>query len=185
MDDQEELLKLIDDIITYQTERDLDSFIKLYKTDSFLLGTGRIEVFSTLDQIRNAWKLTFDVDEIIIDKYEIKNLKHVNDVAWTTIIFDLTGSMDGVRFEYKSSRISMVFEKVNNQWLISQWHASFPQIGADESVGNWPTISKIQIAINELIDVLGLDHVLTDEKKAIMAYLIKAKSIADSITSNE
>jgi hypothetical protein len=74
-------------------------------------------------------------------------------------------------------RFSLVCERDDDKWLISQLHASVPQIGVDETTG-MPTRTAIKNKIDELINEFELYSDHDTERKAIREYLEKAKEIA-------
>ncbi|MHA2402956.1 MAG: nuclear transport factor 2 family protein [Candidatus Kariarchaeaceae archaeon] len=124
--------------------------------------------------------LTFDVEKVSINNFEIKNLKIAGDVAWAIVVGDIALIDKGMRFDFERSRVSMVFEKVNGKWFISQWHTSVPQIGTEDKIG-YPTVSDIQSKIASLIEELGINPNLGEVREEIEKYLAKAKSIVESL----
>ncbi|MHA1992751.1 MAG: nuclear transport factor 2 family protein [Candidatus Hodarchaeales archaeon] len=122
MNEEDVLRDLINKIISYIVNKDLDSILRFIKDDSCLLGTGKNEISQT-PEIRRAmlslWGITFQ-DEFNMSNVEIIQLEVRNDVAWAVLISDWSYSHEGIQYEIEKARISIVFEKENNQWLVSQ-----------------------------------------------------------------
>ncbi|MHA2100944.1 MAG: nuclear transport factor 2 family protein [Candidatus Kariarchaeaceae archaeon] len=177
MDDTKEIRDLIDTFVYHVGEKNLEETVNLFKKDHFGMGSGENETHATFEQLKKHWEISFTLDEIHIENLRIYNLKVIGNVAWCFFNFDSTW-VKNEEVVYKGKlRFSLVCERDDDKWLISQLHASVPQIGVDETTG-MPTRTAIKNKIDELINEFELYSDHDTERKAIREYLEKAKEIA-------
>ncbi|MHA2502457.1 MAG: YybH family protein [Candidatus Kariarchaeaceae archaeon] len=166
---------IIDRFFTAVEQKDI-GIVSLYAEDAFTFGTGKVEITNTVDENRKLWEATFVVEEMKFSNINILHLRILETHALLSLNFDLKVVDNGMTQLFEGGRITMVFEKREDSWLISQFHNSVPQLGTQESIG-WPTISQIQQQIDDMISNLGLNPNLGSKKVQIMKYLEKARAM--------
>jgi ketosteroid isomerase-like protein len=117
------------------TKRDLNGIISLIAPDedTVLYATEadekRIGLDEIIFQIERNWSLT----EAISCDYNWISISAAGVVAWAAIDMVFRSKVKGHNVIILPSRVTMVFEKRSDKWLIVQGHFSYP----DEKVNLW------------------------------------------------
>lgn len=183
MGSTEEIRDLIDKFVSHMVAMNQEEMVNLFKKDHYGMGTGEDETHSTFEQLIKHWEISFALDELHMENLLLQNLKVIGNVAWCFFNGDSKWvKNEEVVYEGKL-RFSMVCEREDDVWLISQVHASVPQIGVDE-ITKMPTREAINNKIDELINEFELhpNYDIKVKGKAIREYLEKAREIAANLS---
>lgn len=161
--------------MSYMENKDLNAVLRYFKKDSLHIGTGKNEIGVDEQKTKEIWESSLDNDGIEIRNIEIIQLEIRGDVAWSLFLCDMVVMGEGIKYYFENVRRSIVFEKENGNWMISQWHASNYLIGTEEGIG-WPSMLKIKNDINNLIEKLGLNPDPSTKWIELKEYLIQARN---------
>lgn len=187
IDDKSEILRLIRYIHEAREMNDFDSLIKKTTKDFNGFGTNNGEIFLNWnDRYRNFTnqqdqqsednaKLIFDFEKInvsLIDQNAAFSMSFGN-----VILTSPKGKMEGYLRE------TIIFKKINNEWMICHQHWSVPFIGSEreipdidsisENISKWLEIFENEITIKQLKD--------QNKKKKLIEYLKQAKVLLDDL----
>ncbi|QCR17474.1 DUF4440 domain-containing protein [Methanosarcina mazei] len=108
-------------------KHDLESAMSLIAPDDdvVIYGTGADEKFMGSEAIKSQFERDWSQIEEPGLEYKWISVSAVGNVAWASMDAVFKAKIDGRKTKF-SSRITEVFEKRENRWLIVQGHFSFP-----------------------------------------------------------
>lgn len=118
---------VLDKFAESYAKRDLKSAMSLIAPDAdvVIYGTGADEKRIGPEAIKAQFERDWTQIEEPALEYSWTLISRAGDVAWASIDAIFKAKMDGKKTKF-SSRITEVFEKRGDKWLIVQGHFSFP-----------------------------------------------------------
>lgn len=186
MDDEKEIQEYIKSYLNDFSKLNMTYMQSHFSNEiqCFFFGTAENEIFKSIEDI-----------EILIEKHlslgveyeeiypEFMNIEIRNNLAWCSYYMHTRVMIRENQFNYRY-RMTLVLEKVNNQWFIRQSHGSAPQAGVEDG-DPLPTIMGIQDQITNWITNFDISPDLNtagEKKRAeLKSYLMKARDIAESM----
>lgn len=119
---------------TYLIKRDINGIIDLLSKDVTCFGTGIDEVAYDFDTLKKLFIRDIEQAPNKVD-YEIKNLKismPADNVGIVACEINFKTIILNQEFKYNNLRLSLVFVKKDNKWLIEHNHISLPTVEQEE-----------------------------------------------------
>ncbi|MDO8870057.1 MAG: nuclear transport factor 2 family protein [Methanobacteriaceae archaeon] len=120
-----EILDLMNEYKKAYAEKNINSIIKIIPEDDDMIfvGSGQDEWVQGFEEIKKGFERDFEqADSINIEFSKIPVFGNGN-VAWTTTTMNMEIKINGNDLNL-NGRLSVVFEKRNDNWLIVQLHYS-------------------------------------------------------------
>jgi ketosteroid isomerase-like protein len=124
---RQEILDLMNIYKKAYAEKNINSLVKIIPKDNdvIFVGSGKDEWVQGFEEIKKGFERDFEqADSINIEFSEIPIFSNGN-VAWTTTTMNMDIELNGSEMNL-NGRLSLVFEKRDDIWLIVQLHYSLP-----------------------------------------------------------
>ena len=112
----------------YFTKRDLDSSLRFLSPEFTAIGTGKDERVFTMDNLITLYKRDFRQipNPVDYEFYYIKPALITDMISVLVAEYKITGIVNNIPFELNNLRVSIIFKKIENNWLILHSHLSLP-----------------------------------------------------------
>jgi uncharacterized protein (TIGR02246 family) len=124
---EEEITEVVEKIAEAVEKSDLDTVLSFIAPDPDVVvyGTGEDEKHIGFDEIRAQFERDFAQVEVESYEYDWKSISGSEPFAWLAADITSKGTIQGQEMTFKM-RLTSLFEKREDKWLILQMHFSVP-----------------------------------------------------------
>lgn len=130
---EEEITKVTEKLAEAYEKKDVDTVLSFFAPDPnvVIYGTGVDEKRIGLDEIRAQFERDFAQAEAGSFEYDWKSISGSDPFAWLAADVTFKTTIQGQEMTLKG-RLTSLFEKREDKWLILQMHFSIPSSGQAE-----------------------------------------------------
>lgn len=124
---EQQILSTINTFFLAYSNRDLPSVMVMFVPDPdvVLIGTESDERLTGLNAISERFQSDWERTDAMSMEIRWHSLSGATDVCWLAAEIMVSISSEGNKLQLPA-RITVVFERRAERWLIAQWHASIP-----------------------------------------------------------
>ncbi|MCK9151203.1 nuclear transport factor 2 family protein [Methanobacterium alcaliphilum] len=124
---ENEIIDVLHQYVKSYVEKSITDLMDIVSSteDTVLIGTGPDEWVSGPSEIKKGFERDLKQSDALEIEFGDINVSLNGDMAWTATTMTMKASINNKTLTLKG-RVSFVFEKIENKWLIAHLHYSLP-----------------------------------------------------------